>query len=142
METLTQRELARPQVPNNLLAEPITTKKATTLMGVRTRHARRILAASREEGESALAHGNRGRRPSNATPDNVVAEAIHLALIRYSGANHTHLSELLSGSKVIDICRIIMRRILVYAALFSSRCRRPPKHRIRRQRMSQKGMLV
>ena len=40
-------------------------------MGVSPRHTRRILVAYREEGASAVAHGHRGRRSPNATPDAV-----------------------------------------------------------------------
>ena len=67
--TLTQQEQARLQVLNNLLAGYMTTEQAATLLGVSTRHTRRILTAYRKEGAAAVAHGNRGRRPSNATPE-------------------------------------------------------------------------
>ena len=42
----------------------------------------------------------------------------------------------------IDIDRSTLRRILVSAGLNSPRRRRPPKHRVRRQRMPQAGMLI
>ena len=42
----------------------------------------------------------------------------------------------------IVIGRTTLRRILVSAGLSSPRRRRPPKHRVRRQRMPQEGMLV
>ena len=74
-------------------------------MGVTTRHTRRILAAYRERGAAAVAHGHRGRRPANATPDAVVAGVVRLARTRYAGANHTHLGELLSERDGIDIGR-------------------------------------
>ena len=61
--TLTQQEQARLQVLNNLLAGYMTTEQAVTLMGVSTRHTRRILAAYREEGAAALAHGNQRSQP-------------------------------------------------------------------------------
>ena len=111
-------------------------------MGVSARHTRRLLAAYREEGAAALAHGNRGRRPANVTPDSVIAEVVHLARTRYLGANHTHLGELLGDREGIDIGRTTLRRILVGAGLASPRRRRPPAHRIRRQRMPREGMLV
>ena len=63
-------------------------------------------------------------------------------LARYEGANHTHLSELLSERDGIDIGRTTLRRILVNAGLSSPRRRRPPKHRVRRQRMPREGMLI
>ena len=88
---MTQKEQARLQVLNNLLAEHMTLDQAATLMGVTTRHTRRILAAYREKGVGAVAHGHRGRRPGNTTPDAVVAGVFRLARTRYAGANHTHL---------------------------------------------------
>ena len=140
--TLTQKEQARLQVLNSLLAEHMTLDQAATLMGVTTRHTRRILVAYRERGSAAVAHGHRGRRPANATPDAVVAGVVRLARTRYAGANHTHLSELLSERDGIDIGRTTLRRILVNAGLSSPRRRRPPKHRVRRQRMPREGMQI
>ena len=57
---MTQREQTRLRVLNSLLAGHITMDQAATLMGVGIRHTRRMLAAYREQGVSALAHGNRG----------------------------------------------------------------------------------
>lgn len=140
--TLTQKEQTRLQVLNCLLDEQMTTEQAATLMGLSTRHTRRILAAYRREGAAALVHGNRGRKPANATPDTVIAGVVNLARIRYKGANHTHLSELLGEREGIDIGRTTLRRVLVDAGMESPRRRRPPKHRIRRQRMPREGMLI
>ena len=120
----------------------MTLDQAATLMGVTTRHTRRILAAYREKGVAAVAHGHRGRRPTNATPDAVMASVVRLARTRYAGTNHTHLSELLSEREGVDIGRTTLRRILINAGLSSPRRRRPPKHRVRRQRMPQEGMLI
>ena len=93
----------------------MTTEQAATLMGVSTRHTRRILAAYRQEGAAALAHGNRGRRAANATPKMTSTGIVHLARTRYAGVNHTHLSELLSEG--IEIGRSTLRRILVSAGV-------------------------
>ena len=60
---------------------------------------------------------------------------------RYQGANHTYLSELLSEREGIDIGRTTLRRILLDAGLSSPRRRRPPKHRVRRQRMPRAGLI-
>ena len=111
-------------------------------MGVSTRHTRRMLSAYRERGVAAVAHGHRGRRSPNSTPEAVACDVVHLAGTRYAEANHTHLSELLSEREGIDIGRTTLRRILVNAGLKSPRRRRPPKHRVRRQRMPREGMLV
>ena len=111
-------------------------------MGVSSRHTRRIPAAYREKGAAALAHGHRGRRAPNTTSEVLLGEVVHLARTRYSETNHTHLSELLREREDIEIGGTTLRRILVAAGLTSPRHRRPPKHRIRRQRMPREGMLV
>ena len=139
---MTPKEQTRLQVLNSLLAEHMTLEQAATLMGVSTRHTRRMLAAYRERGVAAVAHGHRGRRAPNATSDAVAYDVVHLAGTRYPGANHTHLSELLSEREGIDIGRTTLRRILVNAGLKSPWRRRPPKHRVRRQRMPREGMLI
>ena len=77
--TLTQKEQARLQVSNSLLAEHMTLDQVAKLMGVSERHTRRILAAYREEGAAAVAHGHRGRKAANATPDAVVTSVVSLA---------------------------------------------------------------
>ena len=139
---MTQKEQARLQVLNSLLAGHMTTEQAATLMGVSTRHTRRILAAYRRDGAAAIAHGNRGRRPANATPETMATHVVDLARTRYAGVNHTHLSELLREREGIETGRTTLRRILVRAGLNSPRRRRPPKHRVRRQRMAREGMLI
>ena len=140
--TLTPKEQTRLKILNSLLAEHMTLDQAATLMGVSPRHTRRILAAYQEKGVAAVAHGLRGRKPANATPEPVATAVVHLAHTRYSGTNHTHLSELLSERDGIDIGRTTLRRILVNAGLSSPRRRRQPKHRVRRQRMPRQGMLI
>ena len=49
---------------------------------------------------------------------------------------------MLSERDGIDIGRTTLRRILVKAGLSSPRRRRPPKHRVRRQRMPREGLLI
>ncbi len=139
---MTPKEQSRLQVLNSLVAEQMTLDQAAEVMGVTPRHARRILAAYRERGAAALAHGHRGRRPTNATPEGLVADVVHLARTRYAGVNHTHLAELLAEREGVHIGRTTLRRVLLDAGLSSPRQRRPPKHRVRRQRMPQEGMLI
>ena len=139
---MTPKEQTRLQVLNSFLTEHIALDQAAELMGVSPRHTRRILSAHQERGAAALAHGHRGRRPANTTPDAVLADVVHLARTRYEGANHSHLSGLLAEREGIVIGGTTLRRILVNAGLKSPRRRRPPKRRVRRQRMPRAGMLI
>ena len=125
------KEQARLQVLNSLLAEHMTLDQAAAPMGVSPRHTQRILADYRENGAASLAHGHRGRRKANAIPEATGSRVVRLARTVYEGANHTHLSELLSEREGLDMGRTTLRRILVNAGLSSPRRRRPPKHRVR-----------
>ncbi len=49
------------------------------VLGLSLRHVRRLLAAYREEGAAALAHGNRERRPHNALGEDLRRQVVELA---------------------------------------------------------------
>ena len=140
--TLTQKEQARLHVLNGILEGQISVDEAAEVLGVSERHVWRILAEYRKEGAAALAHGNRGRRANNSIPEEARTQVVALARTRYARVNHTHLTELLAEREEIVLGRSTVRRILVGAGMASPRRRRPPLHRVRRQRMSQEGMLV
>ena len=140
---MTQKEQTRLQVLNSVLADQVPVCQAAEVLGVSGRHMRRILATYRKEGAAALAHGNRGRRPANTTTETKMTYVVQLARTRYAGTNHTHLTELLMEREGIDLSRSTVRRILVGAGVDSPRRRRrPPRHRVRRKRMAQEGMLL
>ena len=140
--TLTQKEQSRLRVLNEVMEHQIAIDQAAEIMGLSERHVWRIIAAYRKEGAAALAHGNRSRLPRNAIPERTRAEVVALAHTRYSGTNHTHLTELLAEREGIVLGRSTVRRILVGVGMTSPRGRRPPRHRVRRQRMPREGMLV
>jgi len=140
--TLTTKEQTRLQILNGVLEGHWFVREATEVLGVSERHAWRLLAAYRKEGAAALAHGNRGRVPSNATPTATGKQVVVIAQERYQGVNHTHMAELLAERDGVVLSRSTVRRLLVGAGLPSPRHRRPPRHRYRRERMPQEGMLL
>ena len=140
--TLTAKEQNRLQVLNGVLERRWSLREAAEVMGVSERQGWRLLAAYRQEGASSLVHKNRGRVPPNATPAATQQRVVALAQERYSGINHTQLTELLAEQEGMELSRPTVRRLLVRAGLSSPRHRRPPRHRCRRQRMPQEGMLL
>ena len=140
--TLNQQEQAWLEILNRVLQGWVRMHEAVPLLGVSERQAWRLLAAYREEGAAALAHGNRGRRPVNTTPPVVRDQVVTLARTQYAGLNHTHLTELLAERASIGLARTTVRKILTEAGLASPRRRRPPRHRQRRERKPQEGMLL
>jgi len=140
--TLTTKEQNRLQTLNGVLEKHWPMREAARIMGVSERQGWRILAAYRKEGAAALAHGNRGRKPDNATPLSIRQQVVAVARERYCGVNHTHLAELLAEREGITLSRSTLRRLLTRAGLPSPRRRRSPRHRHRRQRMPQEGILL
>ena len=140
--TLNHREQARLETLNRVLEGQLRVNEAALVLGVSECHAWRILAAYRREGAVAVDHGNRGRRPANATAEDVRQRVIELARTRYVGVNHTHLTELLAEREGLVLGRSTVRNILMRAGMESPRRRRPPRHRVRRERLPQEGMLV
>jgi len=127
---------------NLVLEKQMGVGEAAYLLGLSERHTWRILAAYRREGAAALGHGNRGRRSANAIPEELKQRVTMLARTRYADFNHTHMTEMLEEREGITLARSTVRQILVGAGLTSPRHCRPPRHRLRRERMLQEGMLV
>jgi transposase len=140
--TMTQREQARLQILNGVLSGRSTLAEAATMLGVSERHGWRLLARYRAQGAAALAHGNRGRPPTHRLSEQPRRRVRDLAATTYAGVNHTYLTELLAECDGIELSRSSVRRILAAAGLRSPRRRRPPKHRSRRDRAPQEGMLL
>jgi transposase len=116
--------------------------EGAAVLGVSARQARRLLAAYRQRGVAALAHGNRGKVPTNAVDEETRRTVVTLATERYKGFNQVHLTEQLVANEGIALSRSSVRRILGEAGIGSPRQRRAPKHRSRRERYPQAGMLV
>ena len=140
--TLNQREQARLQVLNSVMEYQLPKIQAAELLGISERQLRRVLAAYRRDGAAALAHGNRGRKPRNSVPEDVAGAAVVLASGKYAGFNHSHLTEVLAEREGIHLSRQTISRLLNRHGLASARQHRPPKHRVRRERMPQEGMLL
>jgi transposase len=140
--TMTSREQQRAQVLTRLLVGDLTTPEAATLLGLSERQVWRLRAGYERAGPAALVHANRGR-PSPRRLDTATAERIvELAGTTYDGANDCHLAELLAEHEGIEISRSSLRRLLRAAGQASPRRRRSPRHRSRRDRMPQEGMLL
>ena len=139
---MNQREQARLQVLNTALEYQLPTAQVAEVLGISERQVRRVLAAYRREGAAALVHGNRGRQPRNTVPEAIAEAVIILAGGKYAGFNHSHLTEVLAEREGIHLSRQTVSRILNRHGLASAKRHRPPKHRVRRERMPQEGMLL
>jgi len=140
--TLNRREQNRLQVLNEVNRGGISIRQASMVMELSIRHTKRLLAGFRQRGAEALAHGNRGRRPSNKIDPSICEQVVELAKYKYKGFNQQHFSEKLEETERIPLSRSTVRRILLKEGIASPRKRRAPKHRRRRERYPLSGMLL
>lgn len=133
----------RIEVLNRVLAGLLTGAEAAPLLGVSERQTRRLLAAYRAQGARGIVHGNRGRHPAHSVSEDVRDKVRALATGLYAGVNHTHLAELLAEREGILLPRSTLSDLLREAGIRSPRPqRRRSKHRSRRERYPQEGMLL
>jgi transposase len=141
--TLDARAQWRLYVLNHILTGETSTAEAAVHLGLSIRSVRRLLARYRSsEGVASLVHGNAGRPPVNRVDRATRDRVVELALTRYAGVNRAHLADLLAEREEIGVSARTLRRILGEAGLPAVRTRRPRRHRSRRERMSQAGLLV
>lgn len=140
--TLSQKEQKRLMVLNQVGAGGVRVREAAEVLDLSERQVKRLRAAYRKEGVAALAHGNRGRKPANAVAGWLRGEVLELACTTYAGFNVQHFTEQLEEREGTRLSRSTVRRILLEGGIRSPRKRRPPRHRSRRERFSQEGMLV
>jgi transposase len=141
--TVGKQEERRAAVLQRVEAGVLGLGEAATLIGVGERQLRRLLKGYRESGVRSVVHGNRGRRPAHAHPPEQRETILCLVRDKYLGVNHSHLSELLAEREGINIGRSTLSRLLLSAGVRSPLPqRRRSKHRSRRERYSQEGLLL
>jgi len=124
-------------------AGKVRAQKAAELLGISKRQFRRLVAAYRQRGIAALAHGNRGRTPANRISEKVRQEILRLAKETYRDYNDCHFTdELAEQPEPIVVSRSTLRRIRRTAGQCSPRQRRAPQYRSHRKRCSQAGMML
>ena len=142
MVMLNMKEERRLQLLNEIERRQITGRQGAEILEISLRHFRRLLAAYRQKGAAALAHGNRGRRPAHAVNGRVKERVLAMAKSKYVGFNTQHFTEMLAEREQINLSRSTIRRILLDGGIKSPRKRRAPRHRSRRERFAQEGMLL
>lgn len=140
--TLNVKEQKRLLVLNEMLAGRLTGQEAAEVLGLSLRHTRRLIAAYRKEGAAVLAHGNRGKRSHRRTPEFVEEEIVALVKDQYHDYNNCHLAEELEERHGINVSSSTVRRVRQRHGFPSPRKRRVPRHRRRRERYPQAGMLL
>src|SRR5574337_837758 len=139
---MTPRDLHRYHVLRLVLEHRITGGEAARSLGLSLRQVRRLLAAIRVAGQHAIVHGNRGQPSARRLPLPIQQRILTVARGRYAGLNTTHLTEKLQTHEGLVVSRPTVYRLLTAAGVARPRHRRPPRHRMRRARKPQAGLLL
>jgi transposase len=139
---LSSREIQRIQVLEQVNRRALSLAAGTRLLRISYRQAKRLLARYRREGPQGLAHRRRGQPARNAFGPEMRDRVLKLSQEHYSQLNDTHFVEMLAEREGLRIGRETVRRWLRQAGIKPKRKHRPPKHRSRRPRRSQMGLLM
>lgn len=140
---LNARAQRRLYVLNHVLTGELSAAEAAAYLGLSVRQVRRLLARYRSPaGAAGLVHGNGGRVPANRLDDGLRRRLVELATSTYADVNRAHLADLLAEREGLLVAERTLRRVLAEAGLPAARRRRPRRHRSRRERMSQAGLLL
>src|SRR5512146_1793559 len=116
--TLDPRQQRKVEILTRLDSGALDVVTAAELLGVSTRHVRRLHDRFRQEGFEVAVHGNSGRSPAHRTKSATVEQILSLAGPdgRYHDLNVCHMHEML-GEEGIKIGRSTLDRLLKQAGL-------------------------
>jgi transposase len=139
---LSEKAWKRLDTARRIEAGELTVGEAAKVLGLSLRHTRRVRQRVKAKGKAGLVHGNRGRRSPRRTATATVKKVLALAKGKYRGFNDQHMTECLAEDDGVNLSRSTLRRVLRAEGIAAARRRRAPKHRRRRDRKPQVGMMI
>jgi transposase len=139
---MSQGQWKRLDAVERLRRGELSTEQAAQVLGLCERQVRRIRRAVEKRGARGVLHGNTGRSPQHRVAKKVRERIVKLRATKYEKFNDQHFTEKLGAEEKIQISRSSVRRLLRAAGIGSPRKRRARKHRQRRERKAQAGLMV
>jgi hypothetical protein len=138
--SLSQRELDTLKVLAAVRAGQRTQVEAARLLGITSRHVRRLLRKTQDQGDAALAHGLRGQPSNRQAMADLRRRVLHAYRADFHDFGPTLACEKLAD-RGLHVSRETLRRWLIQEGLWQPRQRRDV-HRRRRARRACFGELV
>jgi len=139
---MSERQWKRLDAVERVRRGALTNGEAAAVVGLSGRQMRRLRRRVAELGRAGVVHGNCGRAPSHRLAPAIRERIVELRRTRYAGFNDQHFTEKLAESEQIVMSRATVRRVLRAAGIASPPRRRAPRHRRRRERKAQAGLMV
>ena len=139
---MTEKEMVRLKVAEKLLEGHMKIDQAARVLMLSTRQVIRIKERVKRFGPSAVTHGNRARKPVNATENNVKDLVVELKRGKYQGSNFSHFTELMAEREDICLSKPTVYRILTGAGIKSPKKKKRARTHHYRKRMDCPGAMV
>lgn len=140
---MSEQQWKRADAIARVAAGKLTMVEVARVVGLSMRQLRRLRRRVERDGRAGLVHGNRGRVPANKLAAQVQARVLRLRRTRYVDFNDQHFVEKLATEQpAVALSVRTVRRILRPAGIGARRVRRAPKHRRRRERKAQAGLML
>ena len=139
---MSQRQWKRLDVVERIGRGRLTVGEAAHVLGLSERQVRRVRRAVEQRGARGVVHGNTGRAPRHRVTAAVREQIVALRRKKYAGFNDQHFTEKLCEVEGVTISRASVQRLLRAAGIGPPRRRRAPKHRRRRDRKPQAGLMI
>ena len=107
--------------------------RAAMSLSITRRQINRLIKVYCEKGKAGFVHGNRGRKPVTAIPENIKQDVIDLYCSKYYDANFAHFTELLERIEGIHLSASTVMTILEDASILSPRATRAKKKRVKKE---------
>ncbi len=116
---MAEKEMVRLRVAERLLEGSMKINQAADILMLSTRQVIRIKERMKRFGPGSVVHGNRARKPVNATDNNTKDLVVSLKKNKYQGANFSYFFELLSEREDIGLSQPTVHKILTAAGMVS-----------------------
>ena len=143
MELMSEGQWKRWEVVGRLRAGKLTMAQAALVLALSVRQVRRLRDRVATEGRRALRHRNTGRVPVHALGAGVRTRIVRLRREKYRDFNDAHFAEkLATETPPLRVSVATVRRLLRAAGVPAVWHRRPRRHRKRRERKAQAGLML
>ena len=139
---MTDREMTRLKVAERLIEKTMKIEEASRILNISTRQVIRIKKGVKEIGPIAVIHGNRKRKPKNATAGKVKDLVVELKKDKYEKANFSHFAELISENEKLNLSQPTVHRILTEAGIKSPKKKKKKRAHYHRKRMDCPGAMA
>lgn len=139
---MSARQWKRLDAVERIAGGRLTNREAAEVLGLSARQVQRLRRAVERRGKAGVLHGNAGREPSNRVGEELRARIVELRRKQYDGFNDQHFTEKLGAVEGVTVSRATVQRLLRAAGIGPPRKRRAPKHRRRRARKPQAGLMI